>query len=87
MKQVLRRTNKKDTEARMNTLELKTRKKIKVCNGVWMEVEIKDNLPLMSGEVGEKTQKFCKKVDAMEGFLRELVDKVGFTEVGKMMAD
>ena len=46
-----RRTEKKDTERGMDTSELKTGKKIKELNGVCMEAEIKDNLPVMSGKV------------------------------------
>ena len=52
--QVSRRTEEKETEKGMDTLELKTGEKIKVLNGVCMEAEIKDNLPVMSGKVGNK---------------------------------
>ena len=38
----------------MDTLELKTGEKIKVLNGACMEAKIKDNLPVMSGKVGNK---------------------------------
>ena len=51
--QVSRRTEEKEAETGMDTLELKTGEKIKV-NGACMEAEIKDYLPVMSGKVGNK---------------------------------
>ena len=52
--QVSRRTEEKEAERGMDTFELKTGEKIKVLNGVCMEAEIKDILPVMSGKAGNK---------------------------------
>ena len=53
--QVSRRTEEEEAKMGMDTLKLKTGEKIKVLNGACMEAEIKDNLPVMSGKVGNKT--------------------------------
>ena len=55
--QVSRRTEQEEAERGMDTLEFKTGEKIKVLNGACMEAEIKDNLPVMSGKVGNKNVK------------------------------
>ena len=47
--QVSRRTEEEEAERGMETGE-----KIKVLNGACMEAEIKDNLPVMSGKLGNK---------------------------------
>ena len=52
--QVLRRTEEKEAEGGMDTLELKTRKKMKVLNWACMEAEIKDNFLMISGKVWNK---------------------------------
>ena len=51
--QVPRRSDEKDDILGMETLELKSGEKIKVLNGACM-AEIKDNLPVFSGKVGDK---------------------------------
>ena len=48
------RMTEKEAERGMNTLELKIGEKIKVLNGACREAEIKDNLPVMSGKMGNK---------------------------------
>ena len=64
----------------METLELKSGEKIKVLNGACM-VEIKDNLPVLSGKIGGK------KVEVLRGtgcsgviIRRELMDEADFPE-------
>ena len=59
--QVPRRSEEKDTEAEMETLELKTRENIKVLNRDCMESEIKDNLPVMSGMVGDRNEEVLRE--------------------------
>ena len=48
-----RRSDEKEAELGMETLELKSGEKIKVLNGACM-AEIKYNLPVLSGKVGGK---------------------------------
>ena len=55
--QISRRIRERDTDIRIDTLKLKTGKTIKVLNGASMEVETKDDLPMMSGKVGGKNVK------------------------------
>ena len=45
--QTLRRKEEKEAKAGMGTLKLKTGENIKVLIGTCMEVEIKDNLPVV----------------------------------------
>ena len=56
-----RRTEKKDTEIGMDSLELKTEENIKVFKGACIEAEVKENMPVISDKVGTKTYKFCAK--------------------------
>ena len=59
MMQVSQRTEEKVAETGMDTLELKTREKIKAFNSACMEAEIKDNFPVKCG--GEqKSRSFAR---------------------------
>ena len=85
--QVSRKTEEKEAERGMDTLELKTKEKIKVLNGACMETEIKDNLPVMSGKVGNKNIEVLRD-SGCNGviFKRELVDEADVIgKVGYMM--
>ena len=55
--QVSRRTKEKVAKTGIDALELKTGEKIKVLKGVCVKAEIKNNLPVMSGKVGNKIVK------------------------------
>ena len=84
--QVSRRTEE-EAEREMDTLELKVGKKIKVLNGVYLEAEMKDNLPVMSGKVGNKNVEVLRD-SGCNGVIvkRKLVDGADFFEkVGYMM--
>ena len=84
---VWRRTEEKEAERRMDTLELKTGEKIKVLNGAFMEAEIKDNLPVMCGKVKNKNVEILRE-NGCNGLIvkRQLVYEVNFIEkVGYMM--
>ena len=66
----------------METLELKFGEKIKVLNGACM-AEMKDNLPVFSGEVGGKKMEVLRDTGCSGVIIRrELVDEADFT--GKM---
>ena len=73
--QVSRRTEEKEAEKGMDTLELKTGEKIKVLNGACIKAEIKDNLPVMSGKVGNKNVEVFRD-------MQKFVDEANF--IGKM---
>ena len=57
--QVPPRSDEKEDGLGMETLELKSREKIKVLNGACM-AEIKDNLPVLSGKVRSKKVKVLR---------------------------
>ena len=81
-----RRSKEKEAELGMETLELKSGEKIKVLNGTCM-AEIKDNLLVLSGEVGSKKVEVLRDT-ACSGVIirRELVDKTDFTgDMGHIM--
>ena len=85
--QMSRRTEEKEAERGMDTLELKTGEKIKVLNGACMEAEIKDNLPVTSGKVGNNNVEVLRD-SRCNGVIvkRKLVDEADFIEkVGYMM--
>ena len=85
--QVSRRTVEKEAERGMDTLKLKTGEKISVLNGTCMEAEIKNNLPVMSGKVGNKNVEALRD-SGCNGVIvkRELVDEADFIgKVGYMM--
>ena len=67
----------------MNTLELKTGEKIKVLNGACMEAEIRNNLSVMSGKVGNKNVKVLRD-SGFNGVIvkRKLADEANF--IGKV---
>ena len=52
--QVSRRTEEKEDEKGMDTLEFKTGEKMKVLNGACTETCIKINLPVRSGKMGKQ---------------------------------
>ena len=70
----------------MGTLELKTREKIKVLNGTCI-VEIKDNLPVLSGKVGSKKLEVLQDTGCSGVIIRrKLVDETNFKgEMGHIM--
>ena len=71
--QVSRKTEKKEAKRGIDTLQLKTAEKIKLLNGVLMEAEIKDNLPIMSGYVRNKNVEVLRDSGCNEViFKREL---------------
>ena len=71
-RQMSRSNGEKDSEIiRMDTLELKTGKKVKLFNGAYMAAKIKDNLPAMSGKEGNKNVSFCEIADATEQLFKE----------------
>ena len=85
--QVSRRTEEEEAERGMVTLEFKTGERIKVLNGACIEAEIKDNLPVMSGKVGNKNVEVLQD-SRCDGVIveRELVDEADFIgKVGYMM--
>ena len=65
----------------MDTLELKTGEKIEVLNEACMEAEIKNNLPVMTGKVGNKNVEVLRH-SACNGVIvkRKLVDEADFIE-------
>ena len=81
--QVPRRRDKKEDELGMETLELKSGEKIKVLNGACM-TEIKDNLPVLSGKVGDKKVEVLRDTGCSGVIIikRESVDEADF--IGKM---
>ena len=68
-------------------LELKTGEKIKVLNGACMETEVKDNLLVLSGRVGDRTVKVLRDTGCSGVIVRRsLVDEAHLTgETGHMM--
>ena len=84
--QVSQRKEEKEAETRMDALELKTGKNIKVLIGVRIDAKIKDNLPVMYGMVGNKNLEVlrdsgCTKVIVKE----ELADEADFIAKVKFM--
>ena len=71
----------------MDTLELRTGEKIKMLNGACMEAEIKDNLPLTSGKVGNNNVEVLRNSECNGVIVkRELVDEADFIgKVGYLM--
>ena len=85
--QVSRRTKEKEAKREMDTLELKTGEKIKVLIRACVKAEIKNNLPVMSGKVGNKNVEVLQ-YSKCSGVIvkRELVDQTDFIgKVGYMM--
>ena len=68
-------------------LELKTGEKIKVLNGACMETEVKDNLLVLPGRVGDRTVKILRDTGCSAVIVRRsLVDEAHLTgETGYMM--
>ena len=68
-------------------LELKTGEKIKVLNGACMETEVKDNLLVLPGRVGDRTVKVLRDTGCSGVIVRRsLVDEAHLTgETGHMM--
>ena len=68
-------------------LELKTGEKIKVLNGACMETEVKDNLLVLPGRVGDRTVKVLRDTGCSGVIVRRsLVDEAHLTgEMGHMM--
>ena len=78
--QVPRRTEKKEGKKGINILELKIVEKIKLLNGACMEAEIKDNLPVMSGKIGNKNVEVLRDNGCNgENVKKDLADEVTFT--------
>ena len=77
------RTEEREVEKGLDTLELKTGKKIKALNGACIEAEIKDNLPVMSCKVGNKNVEVLRDSECNGVIVkRELVDAADF--IGKV---
>ena len=74
-------SKEKEAKIGMSTVELKTGKKIKVLNRARIEAEIKNNLPLKSGEVGIKKVKALRD-SGCNGVIveRKLLDEGDFIE-------
>ena len=68
-------------------LELKTGEKIKVLNGACMETEVKDNLLVLPGRIGDRTVKVLRDTGCSGVIVRRsLVDEAHLTgEMGHMM--
>ena len=85
--QVSRKMEEKESESGVETLELKSGEKIRVLNGACMGAEVKDNLPVLSGKVGDKVEEIFQD-SGCSGVIvkRELVDEADFTgEMGHIM--
>ena len=83
--QALRKIEEKDAEKGTDTLELKTGEKINVLKRACMEAESKDNLPVISGKVGNKNIEVlqdcgCNGVIVEKHFVDEadFIGKVGY---------
>ena len=74
----------KETEARVETLELKSGEKIKVLNGACMEADIKENLPVLSGQVKGRSVEVLRDTGCSGVIIkRDLVEDIDLTgEVG-----
>ena len=84
---VSRRTEEKEAERGIDTFELKNGEKIKVLNGVCMDAEIRDNLPVMYAKVGNKNVEVLRH-SGCNGVIveRKLMDEADFIgKVGYMM--
>ena len=84
--QVPRKSDEKEAGLGMETLELKSGKKIKVLYGACM-AEIKDNLPVLWGKVGGKKVEVLRD-SGCSGVIvrRELMDETDFAaEMGHIM--
>ena len=60
-------------------LELKTGEKIKVLNGACMETEVKDNLLVLLGWVGDRTVNVLRNTSCSDMIVRSLVDETDMT--------
>ena len=79
MMQVPRRSDEKEAGLGMEMLDLKSGEKIKALNGACM-AEIKDNLPVLSGKVGDKKVEVLRDTGCSGVIIRrELVDEMDFT--------
>ena len=77
-----KKIEEKEAKKWKNTLESKTGEKIKLLNGACIKAEITDNLPVMSGKVGNKNVEDLRD-SGCNGVIveRKLVDEVDF--IGK----
>ena len=87
MLQVLPKRDNKEAGFGMETLEVKSREKIKVLDGACIEADIKNNLPVLSGKVGGRKEEVFRDTECIGVIIgRELVDEADFTgEMGHIM--
>ena len=80
MVQVPKKIKEDKPEIMEEWLELKTGEKIKVLNGACMETEVKDNLLVLSGRVGDRTVKVLRDTGCSGVIVRRsLVDEAHLT--------